>query len=477
MSTITINPGANIQRAINSAQSGDTIVFTSGAYNVSRVINLKSGVSLQGQPGATLQSNGTAGIFQGLGVHDINISGFTLDGKNGGPANSGAIYLDSSTGDGTGTPSNNIHIANNTFQNWTNNTGANVYLWHTQNTYVQGNTFKNGWEAVSWATDSSAPPLNNLVVSNNTITGMKDIGIETAFDSDVSNVHIDYNKISNIGDMSISFVEGSVGGGAISGTVWGNQIDASHSGGTPVELGNYNGPFNVTVSQNVISGNQWGMMFSHTDGMAVLNNTFTNVQYPFSDDGGYDRTEWIGTNSINGVSKTGWSGHTYGAEPTTYSPSAAPSSTTSALSAALTSTQQVSPALGASASSSTDATSATASPATGTAAASLAPIQQSTLLGSLGSTASFQQSTAGAAASSTQGSTGTGVLTQPAGGSLQADLTNVGSLDQALTGAATNGGSGTQTQPVNGIGAAFGNLDQSGTRHDALNADTWRHHA
>jgi hypothetical protein len=484
MSTITISPGANIQQAINSAPSGTTIVFKAGVYNVSQVINLKSGVSLQGQPGAELLSNGNVGIFKGLGVHDINISGFTFDGRNGGPSNSGAIYLDSSTGSGSGTPSNNIHISNNTFQNWTNNTGSDLWLWHTQNTYVQGNTFKNGWEAVGWSTDPGAPPLNNLVVSNNTITGMKFIGIETGFDSTVSNVHIDNNKISNIGDMSISFVAGpSSGGRVLSGTVWGNQIDGAHSGGTLVELGDHAAAFNVTVSQNVLSNHEWGMMFAHTAGTAVLNNTFTNVQNPFSDDGGYDGTEWIGANTINGVTKTGWAGHHYGTEPTTFSPSTAPSGTTSTLSAASSDSQpQMSAALGASGSSSTSVTSTQASTATGTTDPSLTPIQQNTLLGSLGATAGFKPSTAstsqdsaGGAVSGTQSRDAAAILTQPASRWLKADLTNIGNLDKALAGGASHAGTGAQTETVNGIGAALSSLDQSAKHHDALTPDTWRH--
>jgi hypothetical protein len=520
MSTITISPGADIQKTINSAASGSTIVFKPGTYNVSQVIDLKSGVSLQGQAGAVLKSNGNAGIFEGLGVKNITISGFTMDGNNGGPEGSGAVFLDSSGGGGSGTPSNNIHISNNTFQNWTNNTGANVRLWHTQNTYVQGNTFKNGWEAVAWSTDSNAAPMNNLVVSNNTITGMKYMGIETAFDSTLSGVHIDYNKISNIGDMAISFVEGEVGARIMSGTVWGNQIDSSHSGGVPIELGNHNGPFDVTVSQNVLSNTPSGssaFIFSHVPGVAVVNNTFSNTKDPFGYDGGYDGTEWIGTNTVNGVKQTGWSGHHYGTEPTTFSASAAPSGTTSALTASLSDTQQIAPAMGASATSSGDATKspaatatstvdssqapiqpapamgasatssgdATNSPAataTSTVDPSQAPIQPNTLLGSLGATAGFQQSTAsssqdsaGGAASGTQGRDAAAILTQPAGRWLKADLTNIGNLDKALAGGASHAGTGAQTETVNGIGAALSSLDQSAKHHDALTPDTWRH--
>lgn len=513
MGTITISPGANIQKTINAAPAGTTIVFKPGVYDVSKVINLKSGVSLQGQAGAKLQSNGKAGIFQGLGIHDVNISGFTFDGKNGGPSNSGAIYLDSSTGGGSGTPSNNIHITNNTFQNWTNNSGSNLWLWHTQNTYVQGNTFKNGWEAVGWSTEKGAPPMNNLVVSNNVITGMKYIGIETAFDSTVSNVHIDYNKISNIGDMSISFVEGESGGKVMSGTVKGNQIDGAHSGGTLVELGNYKGPFNVTVSDNVLSNHEWGMMFSHTAGMAVLNNKFVNVQNPFSDDGGYDKTEWIGANTVDGVKQVGWPGHTYGSQPTLYS-----SPTAANYAAANEPQYQMAPAVGASAVASADTTSpqvATATgtvdvptkgtadlpvaagdtpsfqpvattgtvdlPTSGTVDVPVAPIQPSTLLGPLGTRldflqggASLGQDPAGGAFSGTLDRDGAGILREPVGGSLAADLTNIGRLGEMTIVGDSRAGISIQPQPAN-VGTAFSSLDQSVKQPDALNPDMWRH--
>ncbi|MBX9823641.1 MAG: hypothetical protein K2Y27_01480 [Xanthobacteraceae bacterium] len=485
MSIITISPGANIQRAINSAASGDTIVFKPGVYNFSRVVNLKSGVSLQGEPGALLKSNGTVGIFQGLGVRNIKISGFTFDGAKNGPTNSGAIYLDSSSADQSGTPSNNIRILNNTFQNWLNKDSANLWFWHTQNTYVQGNTFKNGNAAVAWSTAEGAPPMDNLVISKNLITGMRWMGIETAFDSTVSNVHIDYNTIKNIGDMSISFVEGEVGGRVLSGTVWGNKIDGANSGGTPVELGNYGGrPFNVTVSQNVLANHEWGMMFSDVPGLAVLNNRFVNIGTPFGEDGGYKRTEWIGVNTVDGVKQNGWIGNgSYGERPALHSPSAPPSGSTS-VSAMVANDAQLSPAVGASASSSSDATSGQVSAVAGTTDPRLAPIQPDTLLGKLGATAGFSERPASAArdwaadaASDTQSRHGAGLLAQLAGGSLKADLTNVGSLDKALTAGAPNAGSGARTEAVGGIGAALSSLDQGGKQHDALNPDTWRPHA
>jgi parallel beta-helix repeat protein len=313
MSTITINPGANIQNVINSAASGDTIVFTPGTYSISNVIELKSGVSLEGQSGATLASNGSAGIFEGLGVHDISISGFVLDGQNSANQDGGAIVL---AADG-GTPSNNIHILNNTFQNFTHS--SDLAFWSTQNTYVQGNTLTDGYQGISWHTSADSSALDNLVISNNTITNMSRMGIETGFSSTVSNVHIDYNNISHTGDMAMSVVEGDVTGNFQSGTIIGNTIDGP---GYPLlEIGNRNGPFNMTVADNTLSNSEWGMSIGSVQGAAILHNTFNNVQAPYSTDGGYDGTEWIGANTIDGKSVTGWSDHgSYGTEPTLYSP-------------------------------------------------------------------------------------------------------------------------------------------------------------
>src|SRR5260370_18969214 len=104
MNTTTINPGADIQKVIHSAASGTTVVFTPGTYDVSNVINLKSGVSLEGQPGAELLSNGSSGLFQGLVVQHITISGFTFDGHNCGPVQCfRTSSFESSTGDNNAT--------------------------------------------------------------------------------------------------------------------------------------------------------------------------------------------------------------------------------------------------------------------------------------------------------------------------------------------------------------------------------------
>ena len=341
-SSIEIGPGANIQSTINSAALGTTIVFASGTYNITSVIVLKSGVSLKGRSGAILHSNGSSGIFKGLGVSDITISGFVIDGNDGGPGQvAGAIYLDSSTGiDTTGNPSSNIKIIYNTFQNWAN---TNVfYLWASNNTYIQGNTINDSWQGLSWSSNPG-DNLDTLVISDNRFSGIQRYGIEVGFGGIVTNLHIDRNVIGNMGEGSsgsISLVAGSAATQIGPGTMSGNQIDGA-TGNAQVELGDGSsgstGMLKITVERNRISNvtkqnDITGMMFAHAEGCAVLQNTFINVMVPFGQDGGFDDTQWIGTNTVNGVAWTGWPRESdgqgpypnRGAEPTLYSPSGPP---------------------------------------------------------------------------------------------------------------------------------------------------------
>jgi len=531
MTTITINPGANIQDVINSAPSGSTVVFTPGTYNVSEAINLKSGVSLEGQSGAKLVSDGTAGIFEGHAVQNVTISGFVLDGHNGGPGQtSGAIYLDSATGGAGSTPSDNIHILNNTFQNWTNSNA--LTLWSTQNTYIEGNTIKNGYQGITWDTISGTPPLNNLVISGNSITGMSRMGIETGFSSTVSNVHIDYNTLSNIKDMGISFVEGDTSGNFKSGTVWGNHIDGSaNSGNVPLlEIGNRGGTDNITVAQNDFSNSQWGLSIGHVSGMAILNNNFTNVQNPYSVDGGYDGTEWIGSGTIDGVHSNGWSDHgSYGAQPALYSPSTLLSGVNPVGTAATTAFSSTSGTSGSQTTTggttdpsgtttvgtggSQTTTSGTTHPSGTTAAGTggsqsttggttdpsgtttagaggsqtttggtsdplSPPIHSGTVFPGQGHFGGFLHGSTNTSQASTGGgvaSTGSGSLNQATGGHLSSDLTNFWGQKQAPIAGSSPSGSGTQTQPLSGIGAAFSNQDYSSRLQNLPSHDTWSH--
>jgi hypothetical protein len=212
---------------------------------------------------------------------------------------SGAIYFDQGA--------NNIHVEGCTIQNF-KSTNA-FWLWNTQNTYIQKNTIKNGYQGITWRTNKNTPALSQLVLSDNTITGMSRMGIETGFLGAVSNMHMDRNTLSGIATTAISWI-GNVGSGS---TCYGNVINNAP---VAIEYGNgFKAPFKVWLAGNQINGGKWGFSISHCPGSVTEQNVFTKNANPFSPDGGYDKTEWIGVNTINGKQVTGWSGHTYGPRP------------------------------------------------------------------------------------------------------------------------------------------------------------------
>ncbi len=300
-SDIRVGPESNLQSVINNAKAGSVIVFKPGTYSISSPLRLKSGVSLYGEPGAILRASGANGIISGQGVSDIVISGFTFDGgTRGGPGDvSGAIYLDR---DGSRL-SQNIRIINNSFNNWTRSNA--LWLWHTQYTYIQKNTFRNNYQAVTWRNEEngSSPTMRMLVVSDNIIDGISRMGIETGFFSPTYDVHIDRNVLTNSSSTEpmLSFV-----GRVDSGTCSGNRIDGVH---WALEFGNGSRSiFAVTSRDNVVTNSEWAFSLSHSPGIVVESNVITNCRNPFSEDGGYDNTEWIGVNTINGVQRSGWVG-------------------------------------------------------------------------------------------------------------------------------------------------------------------------
>jgi hypothetical protein len=315
--TVNLTPSSNLQNAINNASSGTLLSLAPGTYNVGTALNLKSGVSIQCQCGAILKSTSNNRIFTGNPVSNVTISNCVIDGNSGGPGTTdGAIYLDGY--------SSGIHIANNTFQNWRR--AGDLYLWLANESFVQNNVFTNGYQPVSWMSDPGSNLLDMLVVSDNNITNYSRMGIETGFSATVADIHIDRNVTNNTHDMPLSII-GDIGnnGGSANSTIWGNMLLCGNCANAIFEVGVQDtgkAPFDVTVSGNSIYNTVWGMTISSSLGVAILNNTFSNITNgPFGEDGGWDGTEWIGTNTVNGSPQVGWPGHTYGAEPPTYSPS------------------------------------------------------------------------------------------------------------------------------------------------------------
>lgn len=293
--------GNALQAAIDSAPSPSTIVVAPGTYDTG-TIKVRSGVWLKGD-GVTLNARTT--VFDVTqGQEDVWVSGFTV--KGGPPAQPCCKTTVSINGG-----ADQIHFVNNTFTDFA---GA-LFIWDANNVYVQCNTFTDGVQAISSRTDGGT--VNAQVISDNIISGMSRMGIETGhFGNTVANFHVDRNVLTNIRDIGLSII-----GYYRSGTIWGNKISRA---GWGIEVGSHGKPFNITVSKNELSNDKWGFGPSSAPGVVFEDNTMTGVSTPFIKDGGYAGDEWIGVNSVNGRQQTGAFGKTYGAKPQTFAPSKRP---------------------------------------------------------------------------------------------------------------------------------------------------------
>jgi parallel beta-helix repeat protein len=185
---------SNIQKAINAASSGDTILVQSGTYFENVKVNKKLTLRGIGNPivdawgngsAITLSANGIAlegftateaGDYPMAGIKVISNNN-TLSGNNA-SNNSIGIYLDSS--------SNNTLSGNNASNNWngiglwssSNNTlsGNNasnndgyygIYLDSSSNNTLSGNNASNNWNGISLYSSSN----NNTMSGNNASWG------------------------------------------------------------------------------------------------------------------------------------------------------------------------------------------------------------------------------------------------------------------------------------------------------------------
>jgi hypothetical protein len=296
--------GNNIQAAINAAVAPATIIVAPGAYTIG-TITPKSGVWLKGD-GVILNSHQMVFALN-QGQKDVWISGFTV---NGGPPATpccqGVIVINGGAAD--------IHIVNNTFKNF----NAGMWIWAANRVYVQSNTFQTGIQPISSRMNGGA--LDTQVISDNVIRDVSRMGIETGhFGTSFTNFHFDRNDIQTRSVLAMSII-----GYYDSGTIWGNNLHGNNWG---IEVGNgAKQRVKLTVSQNILTDNSWGIGPSHCPGTVIEGNTMTRVNQPFIKDGGYDGTEWVGINTINGKQVKGAFGKTYGMKPQTYQPSAVPGS-------------------------------------------------------------------------------------------------------------------------------------------------------
>jgi parallel beta-helix repeat protein len=310
---ISVTPTSNLQRAIDRANAGSTILFTPGTYSLDAALSLKSGVYLQCMKGAEIvgwQSRTGPGIASGRGVNDVTISNCVFDaGATGGPTGlAGAFYIDDSVGNGTGTWSTDVKFIDNTFQNWSTS-GANVfYLWRVSSMTIYGNIFTNDYQPVSWHSNDAATAVGQNVIAANTFTDSNATRIDVEVQRNVDNLHVDWNTVfpaARSPQPSVSIVAyGSVKVDT-GGTIWGNKFMGHGDAKAAIELADSA----TSVESNTISGYAWGLSLASGPNSEIKNNTFTNVvRGPISEDGGYTNNWWIGNNDYAGGNYGGASG-------------------------------------------------------------------------------------------------------------------------------------------------------------------------
>ncbi len=291
MATYQVHAGDDIQSVINNAAPGSTIVFNAGTYNLANSISLRSGLTLQGMPGATLVAGGHNSMMVGQGVSNVTIQGFDFEG---GPYGIGvedsqhaAVMLYSSNG---------VTVTNNSFHNIY--ADGLVFSYNSNNLNITNNTANQLYQFASiHDTDGSH---SNITIDGNTFSNASRMGIEVI--GPINGLHVDKNTISSVGNnMAISIVDYAPPQDS-NVTVEGNKIS---NVGTAVEVADSN----MVVANNTITNSSSAFLIGHLPNSYIINNTMNGDNLTYSVDGGFTGQEYVGTNAINGQQVTGWSGH------------------------------------------------------------------------------------------------------------------------------------------------------------------------
>ena len=272
--------------SLTSADDGET--WSTSSHSAARSAVLLNGPSDQ----KIFDINGGRSSVQ-----DITFSNLTF---NGGSSGGNAVWIDGNA--------NGIYVRNNSFLNHSN--GSDLYIYNSNNIYFQDNTSgPNELQPVTGhVTDNKAH--SGIFVTDNTISGFSRFGVEIQNNSAgyFQNVHIDRNVVNisargnPVGNEVFSLVSGP---SPLGNTVWGNTVTGVRKDNQVFLELNAN---NTSVEHNSVNQIDWGLSFAPEPGSEVENNTFTNVGTAFSRDGGWNDTQWVGVNEVNGVSEVGWPG-------------------------------------------------------------------------------------------------------------------------------------------------------------------------
>jgi hypothetical protein len=332
------------KKAMRSSYTIKTTYLRAGTYSRTKELTLTSVDNKETWATYPGDANNSAVLmYKGAGfllIHitpggsNITISNLTLDGGTSGGAgvSSAAVFVEGN--------SKSIYVTGNKFVN--NSNQGDLFVYNSDSIYFQGNTSgPNEYQPVS-AHITDGTTHNGLFMTDNSIYGFSRMGFELTVDSTAGGwggTHIDRNIIGPFGSLTtgdspfaISFVANVAGGVNTCGTVWGNTIKGT-SGNAQwgLEIGTP-GPVGVSVEYNTMTNVDAPMFISLANGTEIENNLMTNFgndppwnNGAFNQDGGYNGTEWIGTNTINGSQITGDGGYLghgpYGTKPPVCAPS------------------------------------------------------------------------------------------------------------------------------------------------------------
>lgn len=219
---------AQIQNAINGANSGDTINFAAGTYN-GICLNIAKRLNLVGN-GAVLNGNGSS-VMTISNTNGVQITGFVINIGN--------------------TGANGI-------------TGSNI-----SSAVIQNNTLKNGGDAIN-----IFMTYNNLTINNNTINNMStNYGDGISLVNHATGLNMDTFNPSTITNNQISNITcGIFLGGNFKGTVSGNTITNSATTGMNItgKKAATNGKLIANITGNTISGTPIGIEMEHPSVISLL---------------------------------------------------------------------------------------------------------------------------------------------------------------------------------------------------------------
>ena len=188
-----VNPGGDIQGAINSSAAGDTVHLNAGTFNITSTIVAKTGVTIEGagrlnttvvktSGGTIIDLNARSNVqIANLTLNGSGTALYGIDGSNGSGhyihdsgitslgANANGIRFSGAGGTYTSGVTDS-RIVNNQFSNigvgseW----GAGIRMaWGSSRNQVLNNTIANAGRGGIFGNDGST----DLVIQNNTVTG------------------------------------------------------------------------------------------------------------------------------------------------------------------------------------------------------------------------------------------------------------------------------------------------------------------